>query len=67
MEQTTGFIPPTPKSTTESQCDAQIQAITGSQQGITGLIHPLLVGVQGQKPTLSQKHQGGWTPFARKW
>ena len=38
------------------------------QMGLSsGLIHPLLLGVQGQRPTLSQKHQGGWTTFKKKW
>jgi hypothetical protein len=33
----------------------------------SGLIHPLLMGLTGQRPTLSQKHQGGWTTFAKQW
>lgn len=38
------------------------------QMGLSsGLIHPLLLGVQGQRPTLSQKHQGGWSTFKKKW
>ena len=66
-----GFVPPPPQSTSAaSYCDAQVQAITGTgmQMGLSsGLIHPLLLGVQGQRPTLSQKHQGGWTTFKKKW
>jgi hypothetical protein len=68
LGQSTGFTPPAPQSTAASHCDANIQVIQGSQQGIaSGLIHPLLLGVQGQRPTLTQKHQGGWCTFAKNW
>lgn len=61
-----GFQPPPSQA---SFCDAQVQMIHGgSQQGITsGFIHPLLLGMDSQRPTLVNKHQGGWTTFAKQW
>ena len=66
----TGFQSPT--SDLESHCDANIQMISGSIASAApavapGFIHPLLMSVQGQKPTLTNKYQGGWITFAREW
>ena len=66
----TGFQPPPPDSRAGS-CDAQIQMIGGSQAsqvGIaSGFVHPLLQGVQPQRPLLQNKHHGGWKTFEQRW
>ena len=61
-----------PPSQDASYCDAQVQMVSGSHlgglPGVTpGIIQPMLLNVQGQKPSLSNKWQGGWITFARDW
>ena len=48
-------------------CGAQIQAIDLQPGMQTGLVHPLLMGLTAKRPTLTHKHQGGWTAFKRGW
>ena len=61
-----GFQPP--PSVAPSCCDAHVQMVNGSQIGNPfGPLHTLLLSVTGQRPTLTQKHQGGWPTFAKQW
>ena len=62
-----GFVPP-PPSISASYCDHHVQMVETMPGGIAGgYVHPLLMGVQSQRPSLVQKYQGGWTTFAKKW
>lgn len=65
--------PPSTKGWGYGDCDAQIQAINGSEAshpmtGIAaGFVHPLLQSMSTTKPKLNNKHQGGWKIFEREW
>ena len=59
-----------PAQSTFSDCDAQIQVVTGleNQNALnSGFVHPLLLGMHGKKPTLNLKYQGGWQSFKKQW
>ena len=63
LRKSTGFRPPASTSQAcQSQCDHHVQALTGDPAPQTmgsAFINPLLWGVVGQRPTLTNKLQGG--------
>ena len=59
-----------PSSLHTGQCDAQIQALGAEpfQLGVTpGFVHPLVAGIPGDRPKLTNTRQGGWRMFDTKW
>ena len=66
-----GFQSPT--TDLDTTCDHHIMPVNASVIGsvgtglAAGLIHPLLMSVQGPTPSLTNKYQGGWASFAREW
>ena len=71
LSKSTGFRPPASTSQAcQSQCDHHVQALTGDPAPQTmgsAFINPLLWGVVGQRPTLTNKLQGGWSTFKKRW
>ena len=64
------WVAPAPASYAGS-CAASIQAIEGGESTLNTLnmtgISSLMADFVKQRPTLTNKYQGGWKPFSREW